>query len=82
MSIFLTFDDEVVERSEANKGDILVSSKLKDLVRQQAIKPIVEILIQTLQNQQQLKDELVNDTLLCLAQLIDWNDLELFKPYF
>ena len=31
--ILLTFDEEVVERSEANKVDIEVSSKLKDIVR-------------------------------------------------
>lgn len=32
-------------------------------------------------NYQMFDEEMVNDTLLVMAQLIDWNSLELFGPF-
>lgn len=51
---------------------------MKDGIRISAITDLIFVLSQVLQNYNIFDEELVNDTLEVMAQLIDWNALELF----
>lgn len=82
VKVLLTFDQEIVERNELNKRDSSFNSvALKDAIRSESITKITFLLAQVMQGHQDLKEELVNDSLFALSQLIDWNALELFRDF-
>ena len=82
VKVLLTFDQEIVERNEINKRDNSFNSvALKDAIRSESINKIIFLLAQVMQGHQDLKEELVNDSLFALSQLIDWNALELFRDF-
>ena len=73
----LIFNEEVVERSETKSSqEVDLCMKVKDGVREHAIKDILTVLNSLVLNQFESHDKkLVKDTLFVMAQLIDWNDL-------
>eukprot|EP00347_Sterkiella_histriomuscorum_P020494 403337586 len=75
----LVFEEELVERSE-KKSNVLLEqqNRVKDAIRNSSITDIIFMLSQVLQNYTIFDEELVNNTLEVMAQLIDWNALELF----
>ena len=77
----LTFNDEVIERSETkSNNEVELCMTVKDGVRQHAIKDILTVLNSLVLNQFESHDKkLVKDTLFVIAQLIDWNDLQYFE---
>ena len=74
----LTFNEEVVESQDESKGGHERNNRIKDGVRQYAINDLVYILVQALANYSFFEEDTVNELFQVLAQLIDWNALELF----
>ena len=77
----LTFNEEVVERSELKSNhEFELCMRVKDGVRENAIKDILTVLNSLVLNNFESHDKkLVKDTLFVMAQLIDWNDLQYFE---
>ncbi len=77
----LTFNQEVVERSELKSNhEVELCMRVKDGVRENAIKDILTVLNSLVLNNFESHDKkLVKDTLFVMAQLIDWNDLQYFE---
>ena len=64
--------------------DITRSNIIKDYMRENCIKEVLDILITTiLQNSNDLKlyKKIISNSIKILSQLIDWNDLSLFTDF-
>ena len=73
------FDEELVERySSKPPAEVILSSQIKDFVRDGQIGPIVTVLLQVVANYNLFPKKTVKGTLKVLAQLIDWNELNFF----
>ena len=57
---------------------MILSSQIKDFVRDGQIGPIVTVLLQVIANYNLFPKKTVKGTLKVLAQLIDWNELNFF----
>jgi len=77
----LVFNEEVVERNETKSyHEVELCMKVKDGVRELAIKDILTVLNTLVLSNIEVKDQkLVKDTLFIMAQLIDWNELQYFE---
>ncbi len=77
----LVFNEEVVERNETKSyHEVELCMKVKDGVRELAIKDILTVLNTLVLSNIEVKDQkLVKDTLFIMAQLIDWNELHYFE---
>ena len=77
----LAFNEEVVERTETKSyHEVELCMRVKDGVRDFAIKDILTVLNTLVLNKIEFKDQkLVKDTLFIMAQLIDWNELQYFE---
>ena len=70
--MLLTIDEEFVECPLSQSGQI------KDGIRQYAVSDLLSLFQQALANCQAFDEQTVNEALLVVSQLIDWNALELF----
>jgi len=69
----------MIERQEHKTQHVLEQqNRVKDGIRATAINDVVFVLQQVLQNYQVFEEETVDDALEVMAQLIDWNALEVF----
>ena len=62
-----------------------ISNQLKDFLRAESVKSLVEMTMNVLPYYQAFYEKTVRQTLKVISQLIDWNDLGLFGnlvPYF
>lgn len=73
----LVFNEEVVERNETKSyHEVELCMRVKDGVREFAIKDILTVINTLVLNNIEFKDQkLVKDSLFIMAQLIDWNEL-------
>jgi len=83
--ILLTFNEEIVViRNNMSDYDITRSNIIKDFMRENCIKNVLEILISSiLQNSSEQKHykKIISNSIKIISQLIDWNDLSLFSQF-
>ena len=81
VDIMLTLNSEVIEGVQSKENDLILQvNTLKDSIRVNAIADIVNLLVNNvLANHHQFKPVRIKQTLYCLAQLIDWNELRYFE---
>ena len=80
--ILITFDDDMIKfRHTQGDFEITRSNIIKDYMRDNTIKDIVDVLNQILENWNSIVNinrKLISNSIKVLSQLIDWNNLELF----
>lgn len=80
IDLMSTFDEELVKFRHTYTDYCLArSTKIKDFMREEAVGEIIFVINQLMQNEKHFPKKLIKNSIRVIAQLVDWNNLNLFN---